>query len=88
MSGAHEQARPGEVLHEAQGAPGMMEGPARIVLDPSHVPDDLGGDDILVGPNTDLQGAAVLVGAQRSSRRRDPSKAAAPQRASVEVCSS
>jgi pyruvate,water dikinase len=70
--GDEAQARPGHVLQGGQGAPGTVQGRARIVLDPMHVPDDLGGDDILIAPNTDpswvplflsVRGVVVDVGA-------------------------
>lgn len=51
-AGGDAMAVAGEVLQGAPGAPGVVTGRARIVLDPSHAPEmELG--DILVAPTTD-----------------------------------
>ena len=71
-AGDQQQVSPGDVLQGGQGAPGVVRGRARIVLDPMDLPDDLGGDDILIAPNTDpswvplflaVRGVVVDVGA-------------------------
>jgi phosphohistidine swiveling domain-containing protein len=50
--GHHQPAVPGEVLQGAQGAPGVVTGRARVVLDPA-VAGDLEPGDVLVAPTTD-----------------------------------
>jgi phosphohistidine swiveling domain-containing protein len=71
-TGAGDHAGAGYVLRGGPGAPGRVRGTARIVLDPAQVPEDLGGDDILVAPTTDpswvplflaVRGVVVNVGA-------------------------
>jgi phosphohistidine swiveling domain-containing protein len=50
--GGHVMASAGEVLQGGPGAPGVVTGTARIVLDPADAP-DLEPGDILVAPTTD-----------------------------------
>jgi phosphohistidine swiveling domain-containing protein len=50
--GGHTMASAGEVLQGGPGAPGVVTGRARIVLDPADAP-DLEPGDILVAPTTD-----------------------------------
>jgi pyruvate,water dikinase len=50
----------GEVLQGGPGAPGVVTGRARIVLDPIDAP-DLEPDDILVAPTTDPSWASLFL---------------------------
>jgi rifampicin phosphotransferase len=50
----------GEVLQGGPGAPGVVTGRARIVLDPMEAP-DLEPDDVLVAPTTDPSWASLFL---------------------------
>ena len=59
-SGGSARATAGQILTGTGGSPGVVQGRARVVLDPS-APGDLGPGDVLVAPLTDPSWTPLFV---------------------------